>query len=77
MKILLALGLLLIGYVVGSVDTTPANSQSGTGYYYGNDGTMGTHSTPLEGGPTYYYDNHGNSGTLIPPLSAPNTKSPC
>lgn len=78
-KILLCLCLILGGYVLGSLET-PLKAESG--YFYGNDGTMGSTHQMLPGGPTYYYDNHGNSGVYIPGTVAPTLpnsydRSPC
>ena len=64
----------VIGLILGGL--TPAGSQEGMGYYYGNDGTSGSVYTPLEGGPSYYYDNQGRSGMYLPPPSMPG-QSPC
>jgi hypothetical protein len=75
MGYLLATFCFVLGLILGGL--TPAGSQEGMGYFYGNDGTIGSVYTPLEGGPSYYYNNRGGMGTYIPPLSAPGEHSPC
>lgn len=79
-KILLCLGLFSLGYLAGTAGN-PLQAQS-SGYFYGNDGTMGSTHQMLPGGPTYYYDNRGNAGTFIPGAVAPTLpnsydRSPC
>ena len=78
MKILLAVCLLVVGYLLGSIETHPSQAQSS--YFYGSDGTMGSIHQPYgSNGPTYYYDNQGNSGSMYqgPGSNVPNLKSPC
>jgi hypothetical protein len=75
MGILFGLFMFVAVLILGGL--TPAGSQEGMGYYYGNDGTSGSTYTPLPGGPSYYYDNRGSMGTYFPPLTAPGEHSPC
>ena len=53
MKILLAVCLLVVGYLLGLIETHPSQAQSS--YFYGSDGTMGSIHQPYgSNGPTYY-----------------------